>query len=252
MSIKTTGFFYPGQAIKLALDEAPDKAPCKDRDKAMFRYAYLMLPLLLAACTAAPAPGDPHPYEDYLNHKELQLPNPDHFQHCSAYGCVTKQDVSLTKKEWARIAAAFKGVKSAAAERKAISKAVGEMEKIVGTKTATETDVAGTFDQIGRGQLDCVDESTNTTITLAMMEDKKLLKYHRVSAPLARTLATTLGNGILWPHQTAVIYENDTGTAYAVDSWFRDNGFPADVVATSDWIYGWSPDDRHSRLAVVQ
>lgn len=216
------------------------------------RLLLIAVTVALGACAAAPAPGEPHPYEDYLNHKELQLPNPDRFQHCSAYGCAIKQQVSLTKTEWTRIAAPFKGVRSAAAERKAISKAIGEMEKIVGAKTATQTDVAGTFDKTGRGQLDCVDESTNTTITLAMMEDKKLLKFHRVSAPLARTLATTLGNGILWPHQTAVIYQNDTGISYAVDSWFRDNGSPADIVVTSDWVYGWSPTDPHTRLAVVQ
>lgn len=215
------------------------------------KYAIVMLPLLLAGC-AGPSPGQPHPYEDYLNQKDLRLPDTDKLQHCSSYGCAVRHDVSLTRKEWSKVAAIVKNKKTPLAERKALSSAIGEMEKIVGKKTGTDTDVAGTFDKTGRGQLDCVDESTNTTQYIAMMEKRKLLKFHTVSGPQSRTPFSTLGRGIVWPHQTAVIMDKKSGEFYAVDSWFRDNGAPADIVPFTEWKSGWSPDDATTKLAVVQ
>jgi hypothetical protein len=116
------------------------------------------------------------------------------------------------------------------------------LEQKIGAKTNTANDVAGTFGTVGKYQLDCVDESTNTTIFLALLEKNKLLKFHKVSAPMARTPFTGLAGGRFWPHQTAVIFENASGQAYAVDSWFRDNGFPADIVNLNDWLYGWGPE----------
>jgi len=205
------------------------------------RFLPCAMILLLCACTG-PAPGQPHPYEGYLHQKELELPSPDKFQHCQSYGCEQRSELSLTKREWARVTAPLRGVKNAAQERKAIAKSIGIMEQIVGKKTGTDRDKAGTFASMGDGQLDCVDESINTTMTLAMLEQKKHLKFHTVSRPQSRTPATTLGRGVLWPHQTAVIFDNKSGEAFAVDSWFRDNGEPADIIAMSEWMRGWSPE----------
>lgn len=208
----------------------------------MGRRCLLLACLFLCAC-AAPHSDEPHPFEHHLDRHELRLPDPDHFHHCSAYGCARRSDVSFSKREWARVSAPFKNIRSAEAERRALSTSIALFEQIVGEKTGTASDVAGTFSKIGDGQLDCIDESLNTTIYMAMLEKKKLLKYHRVSAPVSRTPLTALAGGSFWPHQTAVIFEKDTGTLWAVDSWFRDNGQPADIARLSEWIYGWSPDD---------
>ena len=45
------------------------------------------------------------------------------------------------------------------------------------------------------------------------------------------------------PHTTAVIEDIGTGTRYAVDSWFFDNGIPPAIVELSAWKKGWGPGD---------
>jgi hypothetical protein len=89
-------------------------------------------------------------------------------------------------------------------------------------------------------QLDCVDESTNSTTYLRMMERDGLLRYHRVGSRAAR--ARSGGFIIGWPHFTAVIEEIASGEKWAVDSWFRNNGEPPEVVPLSLWRTGWEPE----------
>jgi hypothetical protein len=203
----------------------------------------LMACLLIASLSAcAGLPDQPHPYEDYLDQKNIELPNPDEFQHCRGYGCAFRDRVSLDKKEWRQVRRYFKGVKSPEAEREAVAKAIGYFERDIGQKTNTADDIAGTFGKVGTHQLDCIDESTNTTIYLALLQKQNILKYHKVSAPMSRTPLTGMARGKFWPHQTAVIIDMKSGQAYAVDSWYRDNGFPADIVGLDQWLYGWSPD----------
>lgn len=196
----------------------------------------------LSACAATP-PDEPHPYQDYLDHKGLELPKPESFDHCRGYGCAFRDRVSLGPQEWKKIAKPFAKIKTAEDERAAISQAVATLEQIVGEKTGTSGDIAGTFGKVGTHQLDCVDESTNTTIYLAAMDKKGLIKHHSISGPTTRTPFTGMAQGRFWPHQTAVIFDKKTDAPYAVDSWFRDNGAPADIVPLNDWLYGWGPQE---------
>jgi hypothetical protein len=209
----------------------------------MFRYIFLLSVLFCTACTSVP-PGEPHPYEDYLNNNQLKLPDPDDFEHCRGYGCSIRDRVSLDQREWEKVTGYFHSVRSAEAERAAISKAIAAFEQVIGPKTGTHGDIAGTFGKTGPFQLDCVDESTNTTMYLAMLEKKKLLKFHVVSAPITRTPATGMKNGKLWLHRTAVIFETASNKPYAVDSWFRDSGQPTDIIDVSAWLDGWDPDSQ--------
>lgn len=202
---------------------------------------FLALPLL-AACVSPP-PSDQHPYEDYLRKRDLTLPRPDDFQHCRAYGCAIRDRVSLDKREWNAVRKNFRGVKTAPAERLAIAKAVGQLERTIGPITNTNDDLGGTFRRTGADQMDCVDESLNTTMYLAMMENDHLLKFHQVRQPAFRTPMATMGNGKFWPHFTAVITDNKTDIAWAVDSWARDNGYRADVLPLSDWSRGLGPGE---------
>lgn len=203
----------------------------------------VLVALTLTACANAPAPGEPHPYQDYLDQKDLGVPEPDDFQHCRGYGCAIRDRVSLDKGDWKKIKALFRGVKSGEKERAAISKSIALFEQKMGQETNTSGDVAGTFGEVGKYQLDCIDESTNTTIFLSLLEKQSILKYNAVSSPMARSPFTGMANGKFWPHQTAVVVDKETGESFAVDSWFRDNGAPADIVALNEWIYGWAPKE---------
>ena len=63
------------------------------------------------------------------------------------------------------------------------------------------------------------------------------LKWHKIKGWAGRGMLID-GN---WPHRTAVVVELKTGKAYAVDTWFEDNGRPAHVVSLESWRDGWIP-----------
>ena len=115
-----------------------------------------------------------------------------------------------------------------------LSVAVGRFETFLGRRLETYDDRGGTFEAFGyQGQLDCVDEATNTTTFLRMLEHGSLLKWHVAGEPVSRSILATG-----WPHSTATVIEVSSGSSYAVDSWVRDNGRDASVVPLENWILG--------------
>jgi len=86
------------------------------------------------------------------------------------------------------------------------------------------------------GRMDCIDESTNTTSYLRLLESKGWLRFHRVLEPVRR--APLLIND----HWAARIVETQTSREFAVDSWFFDNGRPAFVAPLEEWHKGASPE----------
>lgn len=171
-----------------------------------------------------------------------QAPSLSGFDICHSGGCADVSHVSLTKVEWQQVINAFepKAV-DAEGERKAIANAIGLMEKIVGTKTGTDTDRGGTFGNSNYpGQLDCNDESTNSTTYMKLMNQAGLIRFHQILDTKTRGFFL---NG--WPHTTAVIREKQADQlndkSYAVDSWFYDNGKPAVIIPLTLWESGWKP-----------
>jgi hypothetical protein len=192
--------------------------------------------LFLAAC------GSHHtaPYQSYLAGRKLAVPAKNEIHHCYAYGCQKISKVSLTDEEWRQVTKIFKPkAKTPEKERQQIKKAIGLLERIIGPKDGTQDDIAGTFRETGPYQLDCVDESTNTTIYLALLESEGLLHFHQVNGPTMRFPVINAGR---WPHQTAVITDTTTKTPYAVDSWFHDNGGDAEIIDLKTWKEGWKPE----------
>ncbi len=203
---------------------------------------FLTLPIL-CACTTNMGLD----YEHYLTRKGVKLPTEtsEEFTHCHGYGCKFKTPTSLNKAEWKQINALFTPpAKTAEAEQTQIKKAIASMEKTIGKKTGTESDIYGTFIKLGNKQLDCVDESTNTTTYLAMLQNHGLLKHHTLSSPAVRLPIIHAGR---WPHQTATMIENKTQTPYVVDSWFHDNGFAPEIVTLKEWKQGWKPETHHQQ-----
>jgi len=126
---------------------------------------------------------------------------------------------------------------SAVGERQRLATTVGVFEQTAGRLVGTSGDVGGTFTGFRRQrQLDCIDETVNTATLLLMLEREGLLHWHEPGPPVGR------GNVIhAWPHRTATVRERATGRLFVLDSWFRDNGDPADVVPVEQWLDGWSP-----------
>jgi len=180
-----------------------------------------------------------------------QAPVLNGFDVCSGGGCAEIRHLSLALEEWKKITEIFYRAGSnvdAKQERQLISMAIGEFERIVGVKTGTSTDRAGTFGNADfRGQLDCNDEAINSTTYMRLMRQGGLIKLHEVEDMRTRNF---FFNG--WPHSTAVIHEVATGDRFAVDSWFYDNGFPATIVPFAVWKSGYIPEDSPVVSPVVK
>ncbi len=197
---------------------------------------YLIPLAILPILSACVAPQEP---TSYLKQWHVHNYTSKGFDHCKGYGCRLIDHVQLDKKSWRSIDRIFKRKsKSAIEERSRLSRAIGKFEKIVAPITNTATDVHGTFYEMGDDQLDCVDESINTTTYLLLLQERGHLKFHDIEQPTSRPI---LVGGNRWPHQSAVIREKDSQVRYVVDSWFENSGENAHVVPVKEWTYGWSP-----------
>jgi hypothetical protein len=161
---------------------------------------------------------------------QASIPGP--FPVCYDFGCNTRQIVTLTAEEWREVAGWFvPAPANAAAEREQIRHAVGWMEVVVGRHTPTHLD-KGRNDLIpaqAPGQLDCIDESTNTTTYLRLFEHQRLLRYHHV-------LDRAYRRALLDQHWAGQIEEIATGKRFVVDSWFADNGSLPYIQALNKWL----------------
>ncbi len=199
----------------------------------------ILMTVIISGCGANNAKQE---FTDYTSRKNIEvLDSNGRYQNCRGYGCRIIDDIQLSKSEWYGIKIIFKKKpKDAAQERILLAKAIGKFEEKTGKHNKTSKDIRRTFDEVGDFQQDCVDESTNTTIYLSILERNGLMKFHTTAAPTSRTLFSGAG---FWPHQTATIEELSNKQRFAVDSWFHDNGKPAEILAIKKWKSGWRPED---------
>lgn len=176
-------------------------------------------------------------------------PDINRFSMCHAHGCKEVKQLSLKPTEWQSIKQHFlPTANSAEEERTQIANAIAEFEQIIGIKTDTSHDKAGLFESMGSyGQLDCIDESTNTTTYLLILEKQGLLKWHQPMNHVTRGFFL-----FGWPHSSGAMKETSsstlssksrTETEFAVDSWFEDNGKRPHIIPLSLWRSGWTPEN---------
>ncbi len=166
-------------------------------------------------------------------------PTPDHFSVCYGHSCREIVALQLSPVEWQRVRnLLMPPAADAAEERQQISAAIALLEDIVGAHTGTSSDIGGTFPGTGKsGQMDCVDEATNTTTYLRVMASDGLLRWHTIEDHANR------GFFIFgWPHRTAVIRDTRTGQRFAADSWFHGNGIAPEILPLKTWRSGWRPE----------
>lgn len=168
-------------------------------------------------------------------------PTRDAFEVCSGGGCAIVHQVSMSHDEWQTVAHIFESTASIEntpeQERINITHAIAQFERIIGNKTNTSQDLAGTFNYIA-GQLDCNDEAINTITYLRLLKAAGLIAHHDVADIRIRNY---FFSG--WPHSAASIRERATKTDYVVDSWFYDNGAPAVILPLATWKAGYTPTD---------
>ncbi|MDD5240207.1 MAG: hypothetical protein PHG47_00635 [Sulfuricella sp.] len=156
---------------------------------------------------------------------------------CYNYGCAAIDTVEFDVNVLNAMHRLLLRAKDAAGERNAISLSIGLFEMAAGQQTPTWADKGGNANDDGvDGRMDCIDESTNTTNYLRLLEGKGWLRFHRILEPVMRAP--------MWvnDHWAARIVETQAGQEFAVDSWFFDNGQPAFVAPLEEWRKGAGPE----------
>ncbi|WP_235974706.1 hypothetical protein [Stappia albiluteola] len=190
----------------------------------------------LSGC-AAQLGGSPGVW--YAQHDGI-APRQDRIYVCHAFGCARKTPVDFSAGDRRKLAGILaKGRSSAAAERRAIAEAVAWNEKRVAPIVGSANDQGG-YDLRNSGvpgQMDCIDEATNTTSLLLVAARHGYLKHHAVASPVARGFFID-GE---YPHATAVVTELKTNKPYAIDSWPYANGVKPVVQDLDQW-FAYLPD----------
>lgn len=170
------------------------------------------------------------------------------FEVCYDFGCRNSSKVSLSDEEWRSVVSLF-DVEDAIGERENIKRAIARMETLAGRYSPVHRDVGMNLPVVvehetGKkertptasaslfpGQLDCIDESLNTTRYLVLFEQAGLLRFHQVGKRVYR-------RSILNQHWAAQVIDTTTTTSskrYVIDSWFEDNGEQPVLVSSERW-----------------
>ncbi len=152
---------------------------------------------------------------------------------CFDFGCRNRVTVNLPVSEWDSVAGWFREpAATPEEERNQIRQAIGWMEVLIGRYTPTHRDLAA--DELNEeglresGQLDCIDESVNTTTYLKLFESSGFLQHHVVIEEAYR-------RAIFDQHWAGQIREVATGNRYVVDSWFQPNGYLPIIQNSESW-----------------
>ncbi len=190
------------------------------------KFLFLISFLMLVSCSGGAG----------LNLGQYPDPNAskDDFLYCHGYGCTKSIRLGFNNHEWKQISKIFKKpVKDASQERVKIGKAIALMEQYTGKLANTEDDLPkAPLRRQSYQELDCIDETINTTKYLNFMADAKFLKFHSVGNPAFK------GNLVMgvYPHNTATIIEIETGTTYVIDSYIHANGEQPNIRSLDNWL----------------
>lgn len=154
---------------------------------------------------------------------------------CYGFVCRRRQILDFTAGDRAaltRVMAA--GHASAAAERKAVQKAVVWFDRRMGPILGTNRRVARADFRSRDDQhnFDCWDTTRNTTSLLLVLQDWKLLRFHTVGNPRYRGNTLVLQT----PHNTAVLVDRASHVEWVVDMWPRGYAQLPDVMTVEQWV----------------
>jgi hypothetical protein len=159
---------------------------------------------------------------------------PGEFRVCYDFACKSSAMVQFSVKDWDKVVGLFYLNADASEERQRMREAVATMESLVGKYTPTHRDVGRNWPadhestSLPSGQMDCIDESINTSTYLKLLEKEGLLKFHLVRERAYR-------RSLLTQHWAAQVVETENGQHYIIDSWFDDNGELPILVSGKVW-----------------
>jgi hypothetical protein len=203
----------------------------------------------LASCSSTPIaqqaikpifkaddPQDEQRYSHFIGH-----PTYSQYSICLHNTCQDIANLSLSNNQWQQINSLFQPLASnAEQERNKIKQAIAMFERFSGQQSPSHLDRAKNDLSLGvHGQLDCIDEATNTTVYLRILAQANLLTWHQQGSRITRGILS--GNA---PHTTATVIETQSGQRFAVDSWFTANGQKPYIVSLEQWEDGWQPEQQ--------
>ncbi len=195
----------------------------------LWRSLTALSALTLAGCLAQHT-GSPETW--YAAHGGVAPQRSDRVIVCHGFGCHLKTPVTLTAKDKRKMRRMLAGAATPAQERAKIAAFVAWAEKRVAPTVGSAGDVGGLDLHNARtpGQMDCIDEASNTTSYLMVAAKAGLLRHHTIGKPVARGFFLD-GR---YPHATAVVVTKK-GTPWAIDSWPHANGVSPDVMPLATW-----------------
>lgn len=150
---------------------------------------------------------------------------------CHGFDCRNRTALNLTSADNSRFASIMTRSGSPQAERQAISSAIAYFETRAGQAIGVRDQPKSDITQSGRtGQMDCIDESTNTRTLMLYLQGRGLIRHHRVESNVSRGF---FADG-RYPHSTAVLSEKG-GRKWAIDSWYEPMGGKPDVMPLEEW-----------------
>lgn len=157
----------------------------------------------------------------------------DNFIYCYGYGCTKTMRLGFSDHEWKQISKIFKKKsKTAKAERIKIGKAIALMEKYTGELAGTKQDLPkAPIIRKSFQELDCIDETVNTTKYLSFLKEAGFLKFHEVGEPVFKGML----NGA-YPHNSASVIEIETDTVFVIDSYIYKNGAQPNIRGLDNWL----------------
>lgn len=182
---------------------------------------------------------------------------------CFNYGCAERADATFSRAQLRSLAMWLGNTPDARAERRVLAQVMGKLYQWAGQQTPVSNDRGGNYaDGESYGRMDCIDHTETTTRFLKLLFERGLLKFHRVGEGVRRTTAAGF-----FEHYSATIEEQlaqatelrmslrlisvedetvlanpPTGPRFVVDSWFNDNGEPAEIMPLEEWLAGGGPD----------
>ncbi len=192
----------------------------------------LLLPLI---CSCSKGQGIS--LHQYTSRQET----PASFKLCHGFSCTYETDISIPNNKWNDIISNFSPSANNARQEKAqIAKAIAEIEIAVNKISGMNSDraKAENFEQ-DQDQMDCLDETINTSRYLKFIEKEYVFKWHKTSNPIHRGYFI---DG-MWPHNSATITEIKTNKVYAVDTYYFDEGIPPPIIPKDIWLDNWKPQE---------